>query len=165
MNSKKLRLILAPLWLSLFLANWSMAQEPLPTTPPPATPEDMAKQMEDLQKNLETYQQLVKRLDTPAFRALLKVSSDKNVQESVLELADRMDWKKLALAQFVLLLGFFIFRSWRQSQANGWAARMWISTYSWIIYIVLAGYLLPRVLLGKPYGRVLHAIYDILTQS
>jgi hypothetical protein len=61
------------------------------------------------------------------------------------------DKNTLLFTEIGLLIVFFVFRAWRKSKAGGWKGRLWVSTYSFLLYLGLAWGIAPFLIFGQPW--------------
>jgi hypothetical protein len=100
---------------------------------------------------LKSLERLETLMNQPVFKTYMRVIANPRVSESMNEILRSGSLKNLLYWQVAILIGFFLYRSWRQSQAQTWRQRIWISLWTGLVYVSVAGVILPSLVLGRPY--------------
>lgn len=70
-------------------------------------------------------------------------------------------------SQLAFLFVFLVFRSWRKSKgfAFGWIGLLWFKLWTLLLYVTITFFVIPEVILGKPYLEFTKQIYHFLMRS
>jgi hypothetical protein len=85
-------------------------------------------------------------MSDPEFQRLLKLMTESPAKT------------QLFVAEAVLVVLLFLFRTWKGPQCRTIPRRLWFQFWTLALYLALAGYVLPRVFLGSDYDRFLRMI-------
>jgi hypothetical protein len=108
-----------------------------------------------------TAQQLQKMqefLQHPWAQKLLRITTDPAIQNAFLDLAKSPDRMKLLYFQLGWFVFFVVLRSWRLSKGAKWYGRLWTRLWTLVLYMAGASFLLPGLILGAPFWKVLDLV-------
>jgi hypothetical protein len=106
-------------------------------------------------------EQLNRILQRRPVRLYLKLVADPGFSSGLEELSKNADWLKLLYAQLGLLLAIGLIRAWRLSKTTLWYWHLWTRTWTRGLFWGLSLVVLPGVILGEPFFRILRGIWDV----
>jgi hypothetical protein len=105
---------------------------------------------------LERIASLQKILSNPAVHTYLKLFNNPAFSRGMSDIVQHPNRMTLLYVEIGLLIFMLIFRAWRYSKVTHWFRRLIIKFYTFIMYVGLASFVAPWVVLGQGY-------YDTVT--
>lgn len=104
-------------------------------------------------------------LKHPAALVLMNLASQPEFLKIVGELVDHPRKRELIYTQVGMLIFLILFRAWRASQIQGWFRKLWMSIWTFAIFLVLSSYVAPRIILGEPYLKLTGMVYAVSKEA
>jgi hypothetical protein len=102
--------------------------------------------------------QMQKFLANPWIKSYLSVLQNPAIQKSLLEIVNHPNRNILIYAQFGWMILIALIRVWRGALAKGMGAKMWISVWTFGLYVFGSALVVPYLVLGGIYFRVIGQI-------
>ncbi|MGK5086822.1 hypothetical protein WDW86_04635, partial [Bdellovibrionota bacterium FG-2] len=122
---------------------------------PGAAPQNMPAVMESLQK----------LLNHPATKSYLKLFSSPEFSQGTEQLVNHPNRMNLIYFQGAWLVIFLILRAWRLSRANHWAKKLWVKTWTLILFLVIGVGVVPWFVFGDAYSKTLSGFIEVLMKK
>lgn len=99
-----------------------------------------------------------KLLSNPGVRFFMRVFGNRTVMDDVQKVAQHPNRMLLLYCEIGWLITIFLFKIWLFSGKYGMVRRMLASIAVFILYFGVASFLLPVLVIGEPYSRLLSAV-------
>lgn len=103
-------------------------------------------------------------LNHPWVQKFLKAIGSQDFFPNINKIKEDPNLKNLLFAQLGFIVFMMIFRLWRQSAAETWIGKLWVTLYCAVIFWVVSLYVLPAYLLGEPYRKLCQLLWNTFTQ-
>ena len=128
----------------------------------PGMPATAAQRLEMSQKHgelLRRAEDLQRLLSHPAVQGYLKLFNNPVFSAAAERVVKHPDKTTLLYGEIGLFVLLIVFRSWRTARARHWAHRLWIKTYSLVLWAALAAVALPALIIGRDYYNILRGLF------
>jgi hypothetical protein len=106
--------------------------------------------------------QFQRLLASPAVQAYLRFFKNPAFSDGINDVFRNPNKKTLLYWELALALFLIVFRAWRLSKVTHWARRLWVKFYSFAAYSTLSVVVLPSIIMGVPYVRLLTGFVEVL---
>lgn len=115
----------------------------------------MVAELEAAKEELEKFRKLAEVLDGPALQTVMRVVQAPEVQATAADVFDKEKWKSFFIFQLIGVILVTLFRTWKSTQAKSFFSKLWVSCYSYVIYMAVAFYVIPVFVFGQGYRTLL----------
>lgn len=113
-----------------------------------------------LPPGFEQIEKIQKLLSHPAVQAYLKLFQNEKIMQGAERVMKHPKKKELLWFELGCFIFMVIFRAWRISKCNHWLQRLSVTTYTFILYWVMAIVIVPGAVLGQGYLDMLQGLYE-----
>jgi hypothetical protein len=109
--------------------------------------------------------QMQKMLSNPMVQGYLRIFQNPALLETVQKIGSHPNRMTLLYSEIAFIIFIFIFRAWRQSKAQHWARKLWVSFYVFLLAAGGASFGLPALIIGDPYIEMWKTMYSSAFQK
>ena len=103
-----------------------------------------------------------KLMENRIFRGLMQLSLDRNFQKNLLAVADHPSRSTLLIFEVMWIIFMLFFRIWRLGKCDLWYEKLWCGTWTMMLMIFGTSIVLPYIVIGDPYMKVVSAILEVI---
>ncbi len=122
---------------------------------PGAPPQNLPAGMEQLQK----------LLNHPATKSYLRLFSSPEFSQGTEQLVNHPKRMYLVYFEVGWLVIFLILRSWRLSRTNHWFKKLWVKTWTLLLFWVIGVGVVPWFVFGDIYSKTLSGFVEVLMKK